>query len=206
MNIGPPRGRVTSIATQADRVLGWLAKHRRPVVSLLRPGLTDQAIHALATQLDWPLPSDAVDLFRWRNGTRKPSECILDEVYFFPGYYLMSLEDAVEQMPGYVNEAVWQPKWLPLFTNDAGDFMLLDCERCTPQGCPVIWFLRGEPQVWDAYDSLSAMMETLSAGFESGAIFEDEAGFLEMDQQRYATIAKRLNPRSRLWANLAQSQ
>lgn len=58
-----------ALANALDRILNWLEQHRPSDVSLLQPGLSDEEIDELITDLPLKLPNDIRELYKWRNGT-----------------------------------------------------------------------------------------------------------------------------------------
>jgi cell wall assembly regulator SMI1 len=197
---------MAKLIQSADGILHWLAERRRPVAESLRVGLSDMELRDFEKALDWRLPQEAKDLFRWRNGVRVPQDGLLDDIYFFPGYYLLSVSEALEHMGTHVELGLWPRQWFPIFGSGGGDFHVLDCGRGDERSSPVVWFIRGEPKHWDSYVSLTTMMDSLAEGFAEGALYVDEAGFLEMDERRYAPIARKHNPDLELWRQGAESR
>jgi hypothetical protein len=66
--------------------------------------------------------NEVVALYGWGNGTNAPAVTPLDDIHFFPGFYLMSLEEALVSYAAFCHDDRSQPDWLPLFANRGGDF------------------------------------------------------------------------------------
>ena len=87
-----PRGRRDEGNKHAERILAWLEAHDRLVARLLRPGLHAREIEGLETELGWRLPMEVAQFFQWCNGVEYNSKINLNDVYFFPWYYPLSIE------------------------------------------------------------------------------------------------------------------
>src|SRR5262245_11328324 len=95
-----------------ERILAWHKQHGRKVVDLLQPGLTAQSITAGTTPL--LLHDDVVHLYMWHNGTRISQKYVLNEFYFTPGYYLLSLEDALNAYSSLISNTNWKKDCFPV--------------------------------------------------------------------------------------------
>lgn len=142
-------------------------------------------------------PADLEDLYSWRNGTRVEAGSDLDSVQFFPGFYLLSLDDALENYEGFRRDSRWDSAWLPVFANGGGDFYAVN----TAEGSgPIIGFIIDQSEHPVEYEGLGAMLETLADCFTEGVCFVDDRGYLEMDDRRHAAIARRHNANLTLWS------
>jgi cell wall assembly regulator SMI1 len=170
---------------------------RHEVLARLLPGLRPDDIQRRLTDVGLGVPPDLVDLYAWRNGTRVEPGADLDSVHFFPGFWLLSLDDALTNYVAFRDDPRWAPSWLPVFSNGGGDFYAVNAREAPFH---VIGFLIDQPDQPVEYESLAHMAQTLAECFQAGAFFVDDRGYLEMDDQRYAEIARRNNPNVPLWS------
>lgn len=189
---------MSEVVEQAERVLDWLREHERPVARLLRPGLSAEELGRLQAKLSWNLPGEATEFFRWCNGVAEDTTVGLDEIHFFPGFYPLSCEEALEQIEVHSAAGVWKPRWFPVFGNGGGDFKVLDCARAKGESAPVLGVWRGEPDPFEEYSSLSSMMQTIAECFSQGAFFVED-GYLEIDDEKHTQIAREFNPHVEMW-------
>jgi cell wall assembly regulator SMI1 len=89
-------GSPVSIIRSLRTIEAHLARLRRPVMQLLQPGLSREQIEKHEAKLQFKLTPDLVNLYRVRNGTAAREGDIIDDLWFFPGFYLLSLEEAVQ--------------------------------------------------------------------------------------------------------------
>jgi cell wall assembly regulator SMI1 len=176
-----------------ERIVAWHKQHGRKVVDLLQPGLTAQAITAATAAL--PLHDDVVQFYLWRNGTRISQEYVLNDHYFIPGYYLLSLKDALDAYHSLISNTDWQNGWFPILTSGGGDYYGVNFVQ---QG-KVIHYVRDYPDYQMKYLSLSTMMQTAAECYESGAYSLDDRGFFEVNADAERLIARRLNPGLDYW-------
>jgi hypothetical protein len=171
-----------------ERIFTWHKQYSRKVVDLLLPGLAAQMITARTAPL--VLRADVVHLYMWRNGTRVSQEYLLNDLYFTPGYYLLSLDAAVDAYHSRIANTNWQKRWFPILASGGGDYYGVDQGQ---QG-HVIHYMRDYPDHPVQYLSLTTMMLTVAECYESGAYSLDDRGFLEVDAEAERMIASRLNP------------
>jgi len=184
---------MTSLRQELENILGHLVRLRRPVVSLLQEPITPQETRVRLQEMQL-IPSDEfTELYCWRNGTKAVEGDILDDLDFFPGFYLMSLDDAIQAYRAAV-VSEWNPAWFPLFANDCGDFYVVPFSRSATKESEVVCFIRGEPQQKIAFESLFTMARTISACFDAGAYFVAAEGYLEANDGAVAAIARKFNP------------
>ncbi len=182
-----------------DEVVSHLARMGRTVVWLLQPGLTDIAIAQVEPTLPFRLTEELRVLYRWRDGTKTKEGDVLSDLWFFPGFYLPSLEDARRSFEERRLAAQWRKGWFPFFENGAGDFYVAPCRRKATDEAPVIGFIHGEPDQAVEYLSVTTMIETLAACYAQGAFFLSPDGRLDMDDDAHQQIARQHNPGVTEW-------
>ena len=157
-----------SIEASLGSIVAHLARLRLPSARLLQPGLSRKAIAKVEETLPFKLTPELVTLYRVANGTRVNGRPRLDEVELFPGYSLLSLEDAVRERKRRAGSSQWKKSWFPVFANNAGDYYVVSCGAGPRR---VVGFLRGEPEQLVEYASLRAMFATIAECFAKGAFF-----------------------------------
>ncbi len=165
--------------------------NRRELLARLLPGLPRDAIRERLARAGLGVPPDLRDLYSWRNGTRVEAGTDLDSVHFFPGFWLLSLDDALTSHVAFRDDPRWDSAWLPVFANGGGDFYALDTRESPFH---VIGFMIDQSDQLVEYETLGHMVNTLAELFAEGAFFVDDRGYLEADDRRHAEIARRNNP------------
>jgi cell wall assembly regulator SMI1 len=184
-----------SIAETFSAIVASLERLRRPAARLLQPGLTRPQIATIEARLPFKLTRELVSLYRTTNGTPLKKGSTVDQLSFFPGYYLLSLEDAATEYRQKRSAPQWKKGWFPLFANGAGDYYAVPCAPTSPG---VIGFLRGEPDQPVEYASVTSMFATLAECFATGAFFVRKGDF-GIDDDKHRRVAIKLNPRLALW-------
>ena len=136
-------------------------------------------------------------LYSLRNGSKDRDGITLGELAFFPGFYLMSLEESIQTYLELIETDAWDKSWFPIFASEGGDFyaMILTPEA---QGQILGFYVyEEEPQI--EYRSLKSMLTILKACYEQGIIFRNEQGYLDMDYRKHAEIAHDINPEVKIW-------
>jgi len=170
---------------------------RSALLRALRPGLRRDEVDRLLKAAGMPIGSAVEALYGWRDGTQTAG-VTLDDIQMFPGFYLLSVEDAITNYRAFVVDPRWSPGWLPLFANGGGDFYLVDMGEPSEV---VRHFRIEEAEHPIEFRSLAGMVDTLAAAFDRGVFFVDGDGYLEMDDLRFASVAAELNPGVSWWTD-----
>lgn len=123
----------------------------------------------------------------------------LGDLWFFPGFYLPSLEDARRLFEERRRAPQWRKRWFPLFEDGAGDFYIVPCTRKPADRAPVIGFIHGEPDQDVEYLDLTTMIETFADCYVQRAFFVAPDDSLEMNDAAHQRIARQHNPGVAAW-------
>ena len=185
----------------ADEIAGfyrniadYLKSFQRPVVDRLQPGLLDEEIQNQTEPLPFVLPEEVVALYRCANGTRTQKGDMLGNLYFFPGFYFLSLEDACARYKAMQSAEDWKKNWFPVFANGGGDFYAAVCSTEASQTAEIIGYLQGETDQPVEFLSLTRLLECLDRCFREGVFWVNRAGQLDTNDGKQEAIAKELNP------------
>jgi hypothetical protein len=187
------------LITSLNNILGHLQRLDRPVVELIQPPLAPHEIATLAARFPFALTRELETLYQWRNGTLDLTGELLQNLSFFPGFYLLSLEEAAEIYQEREGSEQWRRSWFPLFADGAGDFYVVACALSRLETSEVIGFIHGEPEQTVEYESVTSMMQTLERAYAQGAFFVDEDNALDIDDDLHREIARRFNPTVEEW-------
>jgi hypothetical protein len=170
----------------------------RRVVSFLQPGLSKEDTSARLGMRGLSIETDLLNLYEWRNGTDAPKSTILGDLAFIPGFYLLSLEDALANFDAFGADPRWQQAWFPLLADGGGDFLTIDLTAGSDFGAVRHFRIEQEEHPLE-YRSLRAMFATFASAYERGIFRVDADGFLEVDDGEYAILAAELNPEVAWW-------
>lgn len=166
-------------------------------VDHLNPGLSSQKIQELFEKIPLHPTQDLRALYTWRNGSKDCEGITLGELAFFPGFYLMSLEESIQTYLELRETDAWGKSWFPIFASGGGDFYAMNLAP-EAQG-QILGFYVFEEETQVKYQSLKSMLATLKACYEQGIIFRNEQGYLDMDYRKHAEIAHDINPEVKIW-------
>ena len=163
----------------------------------LNSGITSLKIQELFEEIPLQLNQDLHALYAWRNGSKDCEGITLGELAFFPGFYLMSLEESIQTYLELIETDTWDQSWFPIFASGGGDFyaMILAPEA---QG-QILGFYVFEEEAQVEYRSLKSMLTSLKVCYEQGIIFRNEHGYLDMDYRKHAEVAHEINPDVKIW-------
>lgn len=182
-----------------DQIVAHLRRLGRRAPDLLQDPLSREDIQSWESKLPFSLTRELGTMYQWRNGTKAEEGDLLESLYFFPGFYFLSIEEAVQTYQEREGSPQWRKGWFPLFANGGGDFYNVRCTRRKIGSSEVIGFLHGEPEQSTEYESVAAMMQTLEACYAEGAFFIDVDDTLEIDDDKHRMIANRFNPTILEW-------
>ncbi|WP_455166955.1 SMI1/KNR4 family protein [Streptococcus sp.] len=185
---------ITQLLNEIEKGLQQLD---HPCVEHLNPGLSSQKIQELFEEIPLQPNQDLHALYAWRNGSKDSDRITLGELAFFPGFYLMSLEESIQTYLELKETDDWEKSWFPIFASGGGDFyaMILAPEA---QG-KILGFYVFEEEAQVEYLSLKSMLATLKTCYEQGIIFRNEQGYLDMDYRKHAEVAHEINPDVKIW-------
>ncbi|WP_248582725.1 SMI1/KNR4 family protein [Nocardioides sp. InS609-2] len=169
---------------------------RNSLRTLLRTGVPASTVKAALRGVRLTALPELEALYGWRDGTATEG-AVLDDIHLFPGFYLLSVEDAVTNYRAFVADSRWTTGWLPIFANGGGDFYVLDLSSSVAS--PVRHFRLEESEHPIEFDSLGALLTTLAEAFERRIFFVDPSGYLEMDDRVFGELAAELNPDAAWW-------
>ena len=185
---------ITQLLNEIEKSLQQLD---HPCVDHLNPGLSSQKIQELFEEIPLQPNQDLHALYAWRNGSKDSEGVTLGELAFFPGFYLMSLEESIQTYQELRKTSTWNQCWFPIFASGGGDFyaMILAPEA---QGHILGFYVyEEEPQV--EYQSLESMLQTFKVCYKQAIIFRNEQGYLDMDYRKHAEVAYEINPDVKIW-------
>ena len=182
-----------------DVILSYLKELTRPVIERLEEGLSHEEIDRYLSKVSLTGTQDLYELFSWRNGTKVQKGDRLDDLHFFPGFYFMAFEDAISQYALIKSDVRWKLGWFPIFSNDGGDFYVVDLANGSANESPVIGFMVNDSEHRIEYQSLTTMVATIRECFEKEVFFVDKNGYQEANDREHAKIARKNNPTVSLW-------
>jgi len=163
----------------------------------LNPGISSQKIQELFEKIPLQPTQDLHALYAWRNGSKDCEGITLGELAFFPGFYLMSLEESIQTYLELRERNGWDKFWFPIFASGGGDFYAMNLAPESQGQIHGVYVYEEEPQV--EYRSLKSMLATLKVCYEQGIIFRNEQGYLDMDYRKHAEVAHKINPEVKIW-------
>lgn len=167
---------------------------------LLNPGIPISQVRDAVASQGLPYSPELETLYEWHDGTGSGSEAaLLGCLWLIPGFYLLSLDEAVTNYAVFRKDQRWNPNWFPVFADGGGDFYVIDFDNAPAR--VVRHFRLEEMEHPIEYRSLAAMIATFATAFESGAIFVDGTGYVDVNDEAFNAIAARLNPDIPWWTD-----
>lgn len=143
----------------------------------LRSGLTSAAITEKLAALPFLLPVEVYELYQWHDGSDPEFP-----VQLFPNYSFLSLDDALaayaQTIAIYENlgiedwRSLYNPHWFPLFAEAGNYYLVQGVDQGTappPPTAPILDFFSEDPETPVVFDSLTALMQAISACWQTGA-------------------------------------
>ncbi|MFC6023529.1 hypothetical protein ACFP2T_46160 [Plantactinospora solaniradicis] len=174
-----------TLSEQLAQWRNWLARLDAPVAPALLPGADRTAIGAA---LGPTVPPAVLDWFTWCDGVGHQPGQTIGDTYAIPGYWPISLRDAVEVKPIHADpdDPLLAEHWIPLLENGSSDLYVAVWSDGTEPAVASIMPEYGPASV--EFDSIPQMVAVFNACFARSAYFLDDEGQLDVDDDRYAEI------------------
>lgn len=184
----------------AEKIYHWLNTHDRHMSILLNDSIPENQIDELCSSLPIKLPKELKKIYQWHNGTVNEKGYTYEMLSFFPGFFLISLQEAIDNYHSFIKDDRWNKMWFPVFANGGGDFFVIECSehRMLDESC-ILGFIIDYEEVEIEYLSLTKMFETIYLCYKEGAYYIDEDNCLEINVKKEAVIANKRNPNLDRW-------
>ena len=151
---------------------------REQALRLVRPPLPSGAVRSAFDGAGLLPTAPVLDWYSAWDG--QSAEGVLGEMDVLPGFYALSVHDAL----AHRQAQQWPDAWLPLLADGGGDFYVVDTGAAA---APVLRcrFDSDEPEAVAA--SLVGFMETALRAFDDGVVFVVDA-YLEQDEERWRAL------------------
>jgi hypothetical protein len=175
-----------------------LQKYNPQNYAKLQPPLPTQEIDIFLDKLNLTHP-DFRMLYEWKNGVDLSGGLAAkDDIFGFGVLFpLASVLDFVEKYPHK------NPHMISMIGDINGNGLLFNNDRQSVDYGKIFVFsvsLLSIDDPYSYYDSLSAMLETLTKAYQTGIYkYDDFDDSLEIDGHRFWDMAKKLNPGSTYW-------
>lgn len=191
------------VIESASRLFNLLTLNNTTFTKYLKSGLSKGEIEDLVAPLGITLPEEAIIFYSHYN-LPKGYQFNSDQPTFFGTFWLLSLEDAVEEYKFRRLNNFFEGRdnaWFPLLQEDA-NFYYLDVAQIADGTCPIT---EGSeymivPEI--KFTSLKAMFDTMYYWIYEGVLQVVEghvAGDYEGNPKRVAEIASRINSGVKHW-------
>ena len=154
----------TQLTASLERIRLWGETHNRHVACDLNPGLTQEQILELASQLPRALPAEVCELYRWRNGSSGWSSLDIWRPFRPLAEVIQSYREAMEFARDHPE--MWQFEWLPLFDEGKSKAVMELPEQASPTAPIYEYYTEDGIDSSPAYPSLTAMMAVHAEAYE----------------------------------------
>jgi len=182
-----------SVEKTIKSIFSHLSGLDRPIAAKRRDGIDEKVVLEKLLLRGLQCPSDFLEAYRSCDGTETNEGDTLDEIQFFPGYYWISLDEALTTYDTLVSDERWNAGWLPIFANGGGDFYSIICDAQSQDFGGVAGFILGESDHLVEFKNLTTLLETIEQSFSEGAFFVSD-GCLEANYAKMRMIAKQVQP------------
>jgi len=190
---------VLSLVEILNNIFSFLVNWKFPIRAYLNDAVGKKYVCDKLSEIGVKPTQEMFDLYSWRNGTKVVEGTELDGVQFIPGYHIMSLEDSISQYKAMKDDSRWSQSWFPIMANGGGDFYAVDLSQSTGPSAPIIGFILDEEEQDVEYQSIYTMMLTFLECCQKGVVFCTDEGYLEMNDDEHALIARKNNPAIEFW-------
>lgn len=186
----------------SEKIVNWLDEDGRHFSFLLNDPLEKEEIDSLTSNLPIKLPEELKQFYQWHNGTVNEKGYTYNMISFFPGFFFISLNEAIGYYNTFIRDDRWAESWFPVFGNGGGDFFVIKCSKNVElKQAEILGFMLDFDETEVEYLTLTKMLETIYFCYLEGAYYLDENDNLKTNLKKEATIANRMNPNLDRWKN-----
>lgn len=180
---------------------------KAPLLPLLKEGLEEQQIVEKLKSTGITLPQDAIDLYKWHDGTQFAERSNASQCLFFRGLF-PDLERAIGAFNYYTkHDRVFKKTFFMLFETVGGEMFLINCDQKSAEyGMISIYDISSvvsSKMVTTMYDSLPCFLETIIECYRRKIykIVKDEEHGELLNSEWLAEIqlSRAMNPKSEFW-------
>jgi hypothetical protein len=187
-----------NIGADLARIEGQLHRlDRTELLGSLEPPLSADEVARQLAEAGLAATSDLIAYFGWHNGSG-PSTASIGQLALFPGFYALSLGDALKNYVAFVPDARWHAGWLPIFADGGGYFYVTDLSSA--RAGVMRMFRNDESEHPIEHVSLAKMIETLAEAYDRGVFYAD-GEYIEAADDAFDRIAAELNPGVAWWVD-----
>ena len=135
-----------------------------------------------------------------RAGRTTLLDALRSDIEVLPGFYFLSLADALSVRAENLTSGAWDPNWLPLLTDGAGYHFAVDLNGESDPPVRRCEFDEVDHPV--AFMSIADMISTIEQGYARGVFTVDGRGYLSMDQGEFEALGAEMNPEADAWQPL----
>jgi hypothetical protein len=155
-------------------ILGHLQRlERQQALALVLPPPSREEATWRLTAVSLPAADPILEWFSCWGGRTSGGE--LGKIDVLPGFYALSLADAVAHRHAYPQ---WPDSWLPLLADGGGDFYVADTKSSM---VPVFRHRYDEPDPERVAGSLADFLASAALAYARGVIYVSD-GYLEQDE------------------------
>ncbi|WP_152514365.1 SMI1/KNR4 family protein [Nocardiopsis valliformis] len=175
------------LSSEIEVLMGKLSLLGRPVVGQLVPGSNQSRVSEF---LGSDVPDDVKTWFAWCDGVDCRAGQSQDDINIIPGYYPLSLVEAMEVKSDHEGDPVLDGSWIPLLGGGGGDMY---AALWSPGQDPVVaGSLVGEMTEIE-FSSLGQAVRFFNECYEAGAFGVNEQGQLYIDPASYDELYETLH-------------
>lgn len=175
-----------------NKIENWLKSHNSAIFNNLSSGATEEKIMRIEDEMNIQFPEDFKQSYLIHNGQESETtplieewellslEYILDEWHIMKNLYDQGrFLDATSKPIGEVKSDWWNPKWIPIASNGAGDLVCLDLDPAVGGNIgQIISFWHMDEQREKLADNFKSWLQQFANDLENGKYKVKKSGEL----------------------------
>lgn len=93
---------MSTLTDALNRIMHWLEQNRPNYAATFLPGLTDEEIQQKLSNLQFQLPEEIYELYRWRNGSQDEDNGSI----VYPSFGFMPLDEALGYYEDFIDGSI----------------------------------------------------------------------------------------------------
>lgn len=159
------------------------------------PGGDETQVRRSLAEVGFEYP-ELVAFYVWRNGVNDSLKLPKGKICIFPGYYMLSLDEALNWYRKKHESGPFNSNYFLLFCADGYDFYHFSREEKSFEIIGMLEEIKGSRKFFIApeFSSFEKMLRTFIDAVKEGGIVINRKGYLDYRDEEFSAVARRHNP------------
>lgn len=159
------------------------------------PAQDEELVRTKLTEIGYDYP-ELVAFYTWRDGVDDSKKLPKGKICFFPGYYMLGLDEAISWYKRKHLTGQFDADYFPLFCADGYDFYHFNRHAGKTEIVGMLEMIKGarDFSFETEFISFEIMLRTFIDAVDQGGVYVTKEGYLEFNDDKFIPAARVHNP------------